>query len=515
MATVIDSLVVLLGLDASNYKKGRETAEKETSETARKAQIAADEITKSLVEVGKSVAALFLGFESVSGFSKFLGGLNLSEANLGRTATALGLNVHELNRYQLALQLAGQNGADAAAAFQTLNAGAIKFLSGQGTSPIIDLLRTAGVSAVDAAGKIRNQGEVFEDLARNTAKWGAQIQAQRFRDAGIAEGEVQFLIQAQAVRADQYRLAEKNNDVNDESIRKAQELQLYWRNVKQHIEAAGQLLLTAFTPTIEQILKIFGEVNTQSDEFATGLKLIGSAAIIIKNLFAGIGDTLGGAAAAVGAALHGDFRGALNILKDQSANSNARNDKEAADLNDLWEQKQATAANAVVQQSAGGGDGVTYRNHNPGNLQPYQAGQSVDSRGFRTFGSDAEGKAALEADLRAKMAHGLHTVDSLITEFEGHDYARNNIPAYIADVRKRLGKNELTAADIKQLAQAITTHEGAQVRTAAAGATHTTTVNIDAMHVSSPSANPRAVAEQVPAAIQRKLSVSQAAQGQS
>ena len=46
MATVIDSLVVLLGLDASNYKKGREQAEKETGETARKAKAAADQITK-------------------------------------------------------------------------------------------------------------------------------------------------------------------------------------------------------------------------------------------------------------------------------------------------------------------------------------------------------------------------------------------------------------------------------------------------------------------------------------
>ncbi len=74
-STVIDSLVVLLGLDASNYKKGRETAEKETSETARKAKESADQITKSLTEVGRTIAGLFLGFETATGFAKWLGAL--------------------------------------------------------------------------------------------------------------------------------------------------------------------------------------------------------------------------------------------------------------------------------------------------------------------------------------------------------------------------------------------------------------------------------------------------------
>ena len=74
-STVIDALIVTLGLDAANYKKGRETAEKETSETARKSQLAADQITKSLTEVGKTIASLFLGFESATGFAKWLGDL--------------------------------------------------------------------------------------------------------------------------------------------------------------------------------------------------------------------------------------------------------------------------------------------------------------------------------------------------------------------------------------------------------------------------------------------------------
>lgn len=516
MATVIDSLVVLLGLDASNYKKGRETAEKETSETARKAQIGADAITKSLTEVGRTIAGLFLGFESATGLTKWLGGLNAGEAALGRTAANIDMSAHELNKWGNAVELAGGSAQDAQAAFTQLTQDFQKMNATGEQSALLQFLRARSVNIRDANGNLRDQGEILEELADKTAQYGRAYQATMFAQVGLSQGEINYLTQSSELRQQQLALSERNNAVNDESVRKAQELQLYWRNVMQHIAAAGQLILTAVTPAMEQLLKVFGEVNTQGDEFATGLKLIGSAAIIIKNLFAGIGDTLGGAAAAVGAALHGDFRGALNILKDQSANSNARNGKEAANLNDLWEQRQAAAANAVIQQSAGGDRGVTYRNHNPGNLRPYQAGQATDSRGFRTFGTDAEGKAALEADLRAKMSEGLKTISAIISKYAPP--SENDTSGYISEVSRQLRKGAgetLTDADIKLLAQAITTHEGAQVRTAAAGATHTTTVSVDSIHVSSPSADPRAVADQIPAAIKRKYSVSQADSGQS
>src|SRR5208337_3844035 len=116
------------------------------------------------------------------------------------------------------------------------------------------------------------------------------------------------------------------------------------------ISAAGQMLLTAITPTMEQILKLFGDVNVQSDEFTAGLKLIGSAAVVIKNIFAGMGDALGGAVAAIGAALHGNFKEASRILDDQSKRSEERNAKQAADLNDIWGgQTAAQSANTVAR----------------------------------------------------------------------------------------------------------------------------------------------------------------------
>jgi hypothetical protein len=162
------------------------------------------------------------------------------------------------------------------------------------------------------------------------------------------------------------------------------------------------------------------------------------------------------------------------------------------------------------------------RFNNPGNI--------LDAAGNeRRYATPEEGQAALERDLAIKMRRGLKTVDAIITAYEGNGKFKNDVPAYIADVRKQLGKNDLNESDIKALSAAIGRHEsgpgvqyGPTPGLASRGpgngtqpAGSQTTVSVGTIQVNAPNSDPRAVADQVPAAIQRKFSVSQADTGQS
>jgi hypothetical protein len=511
-STVIDSLVVLLGLDASNYKKGRETAEKETSETARKAKESADAITKSLTEVGRTIAGLFLGFESASGFGKWLRGLNSGEAALGRVATNIGLSAHELNKWGLAVaQVSGSTAQDAQAAFVQLTDEAQKFFVTGEASPLINTLRQYGVALKDSSGHLRNQGEILEELADKTAVYGHEYQNFAFKQAGLSQGEINYLTQSKKLREDELRLAEQNNNVNDDSVRKAQELERYWSNIRQQVEAVGQAILSDITPALKSA---FAEVSKLMGAFkdSGGLTAVGNA-------ISGIGN-----------AVKSIFNGWKLILDLLNSSSVFRAwDKYVNWFTGLIGKGLAYGAGdnaGTVPAPSGsppvplvGADaGPTYRNHNPGNLRPYKAGQPTDSRGFRKFGTDAEGAQALEDDLRAKMREGLNSVSQILDKYA--PASENNTQAYKDDVSKRLGVDQddpITEAQIKQLARAITIHEDAIVRAKGGGATagNTTTVQVDAIHVTSNSADPRAVADQVGGAIQRKVTVSQSDTGQS
>ena len=162
-------------------------------------------------------------------------------------------------------------------------------------------------------------------------------------------------------------------------------------------------------------------------------------AVALKNIFAGTGDA-SGAAAATARVLHGDFSGARRILADQSARSDARNAKEAADLNDIWDTPAVKAAITIARsggQPNGADVDTTYRNHNPGNLRPYKAGQATDARGFRVFGSDLEGRSALSSDIDASLRK-LDTIAKIISKYAPS--SENDTGAYIAAVSKALGK---------------------------------------------------------------------------
>jgi hypothetical protein len=509
LATVIDSLVVLLGLDASNYKKGRETAEKETTETARKSKEAADAITKSLTEVGRTVASLFLGFESVSGFTKFLSGLNSGEAALGRTAANIGMSAHELNKWGNAVKLAGGDATDAQSAFSQLTEDFQKMTTTGEQSALLQFLRARSVNIRDANGNLRDQGEIFEELADKTAQYGRAYQQTMFKQVGISQGEINYLVQSKALREDQLRLAEKNNGVTEASIREAQQLQEYWRNVGIQIEAAGQKVLNVLTPAVRGA---FTEVSKLMDEFKNtgGLDRVGQVMRVIGNIASAIGNSISFWVKTVNDSAIGKYFDFMFKLYGKGLDLLAPPTPGAA----VAAPRNTGAATPQVSPDVG----INYvppagskaaRFNNPGNI--------LDKSGVeRKYATLEEGRDALEKDLRVKMQRGLKTVDAIIDAYEGGDNVRNNIPAYTADVRNRLGKNELTEADIKQLALAISTHEsGPGVARAAPAAGSTTTVEIDTINIHSASADPRAVAEQVPAAIQRKFSVTQADTGQS
>ncbi len=511
MATVIDSLIVLLGLDASGYKKGRETAEKETGETARKAKEAADQITKSLSEVGRTIAGLFLGFESVSGFTKFLGSLNSGEAALGRTAANIGMSAHELNKWGNAVKLAGGDASDAQGAFAQLTEDFQKMNATGEQSALLQFLRARSVNIRDANGNLRNQGEILEELADKTAQYGRQYQVTMFRQAGLSQGEINYLTQSKELREDQLRLAERNNGVTEQSVADAQRLQEYWRNIGTQIEQAGQKILSSVTPAIQSA---FTAASQLMNEFKNsgGLDRIGQVMTVVGNVFSALGKSIQYWAGIVNNSAFGKFTDfmfkqygkALDFIAPPGAKTSATPSAAQGSATPAVNPSADTTGRYVPPAGT-----KAARFNNPGNILDAQGNE-------RRYATPEEGAAALERDLAIKMKRGLKTVDAIIDAYEGGDSVRNNIPAYIADVRKRLGKNELTEADIKQLALAISTHEsGPSAAKNAPGPGNTTTVSVGTIQVNAPNSDPRAVAEQVPAAIQRKFSVSQADTGQS
>ena len=338
MATVIDALLITLGLDASNFKKGAAQAEKSTKDTAESVRKSAGEKTASLAEVGRGVAKLFLEFETAAGFIKWLGNLNRGEAELGRTAANLGISAHELNKWGLASELAGGKAEDMQNALGLMSKSLYDLQVKAQPNELIRLMQFLGMPVAGIKDNAKALQDLGDRLRVDAAQFGRQHAYNLAKDAGLNEGAFNFLTMEKAQRDAILATAERNNNVNAESVRLAQELQRQWNDIHQSITAAGQAILAEVSPAVIQLFDGMKSITGATDEWKTGLGIALTVVKAIQSAFVLVGDAIGGAAAAVAALFRGDgIKAFLGILKDQGEHATQIGESFGAKINDFWE----------------------------------------------------------------------------------------------------------------------------------------------------------------------------------
>lgn len=127
MATIIDSLLVVLGLDTKGFDTGRKrTAEgfKKTREDTEKSGKTIEQFGKKSEAAMKSlrseVVGLFLAFQGASTVQGFIANMITGDAAAGRLAKNLGMSVTTLTAYGLAIQSVGGEASEANAALGML-----------------------------------------------------------------------------------------------------------------------------------------------------------------------------------------------------------------------------------------------------------------------------------------------------------------------------------------------------------------------------------------------------------
>lgn len=276
MATIIDSLLVTLGLDSKPYKKGADDAarsQKGLKENTKKAGI---EITDSLKNVTRQIGLMVLGFASLRGAVSFLTGINNADAALGRLAANTGTGVRELNEWALAVELAGGSTDDAKADVTAL-ASSITDLKATGTvSPLLLLMQRLGVAIFDAEGRARDLFAIMSEAGGKLGQFNRADAFQLGRGAGLSEGTLNLLLMEEEARKRIFAQAAANNNLDEAAAKRAQELQTQWRDIAQGAREFGRELLETITPAVR---KFFETVKPAAESLTDILKGLNDARV--------------------------------------------------------------------------------------------------------------------------------------------------------------------------------------------------------------------------------------------
>lgn len=276
-ATVIDALLVTLGLDTSDFRKGQ----KDVSDDLKKQREDAKNTAKEMAEQGKKAASFFSSIKTellaLTGVTVTAGGLmslvkntTSSLMDLSIQSKALGMTARELDGFGKAAESAGSSFERITAALQGFQAAKQGSLFGDTSSPIFSGMRmltaltgdTFDVYSKDAKSLARSYLESLRKVKDPNIR--RQIGAMGgFDDATIQRNqEGRFL-------PDVDRLT-KSSGITDASVKGAKEFTEAWVVLNQNLETTKNQFYTFLIPYVREfngvLLQLSNWMKSHPDE---------------------------------------------------------------------------------------------------------------------------------------------------------------------------------------------------------------------------------------------------------
>lgn len=276
-ATVIDALLVTLGLDTSQFRKGQQ----EVSDDLKKQREDAKNTAKEMAEQGKKAASFFSSIKTellaltgvtvtAGGLMSFVKNTTSSLMDLSIQSKALGMTARELDGFGKAAESAGSSFERITAALQGFQAAKQGSLFGDTSSPIFSGMRmltaltgdTFDVYSKDAKSLARSYLESLRKVKDPNIR--RQIGAMGgFDDATIQRNqEGRFL-------PDVDRLT-KSSGITDASVKGAKEFTEAWVVLNQNLETTKNQFYTFLIPYVREfngvLLQLSNWMKSHPDE---------------------------------------------------------------------------------------------------------------------------------------------------------------------------------------------------------------------------------------------------------
>lgn len=268
MATIIDALVVTLGLDATGFNKGQNEVKGGLDDTRKKA----DQAAKDMEAAGKRAASFFGSIRtellalvgvtlSVQGFKNFITGMTDNLQQLAVNSQSLDMSAKSLDGWQRAAEAAGSSAEKITGTLSGFQNALTQIRTGGGQdNPLFAALSSfAGATGASFDYQNDNSEEVMRKIADNWSKLSKDAQ-RRFGGMFNFDNQTQQALTNGNLVKDADRFS-KMSRATEDATRKAQEFNRRLAEMKQNFYAASQVLYTALIPYVEKLIPLIERVG--------------------------------------------------------------------------------------------------------------------------------------------------------------------------------------------------------------------------------------------------------------
>ena len=276
MPIIIDSLLVKLGLQTSEFDKGTTQVQGRLTDTGKKADAASKAVAGFLAVVGGTMA-----------IRRFVEDTILANAQLDRLSQNLHENVSDLSAWSNAAEIAGGSASGLQGSMDMLSRAQTELMV-TGQSGLVPYLSMLGLSLASAGGKAKPVSEMLLDLADRFSSMDRTTANNIGRSMGIDQGTMQLLLKGRSEVELLLKRQKEMGAVTKQQAEESSRVRAAMVEARQSFDAFGRSLVSDAIPAIEKIVKIFtklGDWIRDNSEFvktflsmvAGGLALIGAS----------------------------------------------------------------------------------------------------------------------------------------------------------------------------------------------------------------------------------------------
>lgn len=265
MATIIDSLLVKLGLDSSEFEAKKSKVDKGLKDTGAEAEKTGSKLKKSgkdgadgFENVAKSAAKFLAIIGGTMAVKRFIENQIEANAALDRFAQNLDQSANSISAWSNAAELAGGSAEGLQGTMDMLSKSQTELqLTGQ--SSLIPYFSALGMSLADTQGKARPVNDLLLDLSDRFSKMDRTTANNMGRMMGIDQGTMQLLLKGRSEVELMIARQKEYGAVTKQQAEEASRLRNAMVSSRQSFEAFGRELLSAATPALEKMFAIFAD----------------------------------------------------------------------------------------------------------------------------------------------------------------------------------------------------------------------------------------------------------------
>lgn len=352
MAKDLADLVVSLELQTAKYQAGFDSATKRL-----------EKFHKDTSEGLKGIADLFAGALSADAILEFAKSTIEASASLAEFSKSAGISVEAISALQFAAKAGGVGAEELNTSLKKLNV-SISDAAGNTSGKAALAFQLLGINVKNANGSLKDANQVFNEVADKFAATedGANKVALAVALLGKAgQAMIPTLDKGSAGLKELADQAAAAGAIIDGPTAEAAKAFTEKLNILKAtlVDGLGAQVEKNLLPVLNSLASQFLDtakgadgMRVVVDEVTAGFKLLITGGLLVKEIFSQIGDAIGGAVAAIGAVLEGNFKGAAAILDQQSEHAKKSAEDAAEQLTKVWEST-APKFNAAVDDTVG------------------------------------------------------------------------------------------------------------------------------------------------------------------